>query len=1758
MFQGILIVLISYSLVLSSALPQHDGTAEVKQTAQFCRSETSSPFDYSAKERRGADELVCASPRHSILARQKFEQDDYSCSESKPCSNGACCSKKTGYCNYGPEACGTNGQSPNDVCWSNCDAKAECGRYAAKAGQECPLNVCCSQFGFCGLSREFCKVTDDKETSCQSNCDQPGSGSSGGDVQKRIIGYYEAWVAQRKCNGMSISQIPVNALTHLHFAFAYIVPGSYEVVPMDGVDEALLSEFTGVKSKNPGLKAIISIGGWTFSDNGTATQPLFGEIVSNTGNRKKFISNLLSFMRQYAFDGVDFDWEYPGATDRGGQKEDGANFVTLLKELRQAFDDEPGEYSIAFTAPTSYWYLRNFDLSAVDHVDWINIMSYDLHGVWDAQNPIGNNVLAHTNITEIKLALDLLWRNEIPASKINLGLGFYGRSFQLSDPSCTKPGCQFKGGASPGPCTANSGTLAYFEIMDLIDEKNLKPYYDKDAQAKYIVWDNDQWVSYDDEDTFKAKIDFANKLGLGGLLIWSIDQDTQKLDALKAVLGNKGIDAFKNTAKDTAYWQGIAAADCYVTDCGGKCKAGFLPIETQPCGSATPVFRHSSKDDSTLCCPIGAAPKGEDCTWRGSAPSCNGHCENNEVAVELNRWGDGKYCEDGNKAYCCKNEGVENTCYWTGVGSNCNSGDLPLTFAGTFLETIADIASFGGLFGQVLADALDGLDMDLRRLYCCSPDMLKQWENCGWHGKPGSCFDNHCDIGHQVQLTQSDYGAGESCAPRLERTRVFCCDPPKGKSPFLPVPLDYLFPNPPTGDSVDTDFDLMIDDTWGSGSDKTAEDNDPDEASFGFWVMTSPEEIQTSLDKRDGSHWELYNCHDAESEEAQTVQMVCMDLSKTSNCHKIGLGHGVPGTILEMPKGQGCGPSKYAVAVSMEPSKNQTLPTHLRKRVLDGLPVVYDLTFDYDWKRVPRDLGDTQVRVDYSNEVGYWDSIVDKAASKKRKRSLDEMKGNHRRWLEEEWRDDLHFGGLSTEEFHKRWFGSDVIDWLRGLLNVNIKPTFHHDYEDSVTAIIIQDRWDCMPNAYTKLHASLEAKAVADIKISSSFGMTIMFNLGDKLDLSKSYVFLQTSGEVSAIFTVDAIAKADFDSKEFPLATLPFPGASFSIPKLLDVGPKFVLNAQAEASIQLAGHLETKVEVASWDFRQTYPQQTSEFDPKPLNDPQRDFGTKGLQQPIFNLTVVAEGQLTAYLRPTLSFGIEFDKRWDVPKCTAELVAEGWVRGRAKANILGGDATTCPFMYGLDAGAMLIARADVPPQFDWNAKPMTFFPIEKNIIPGDGSDWKCVGVAASRMSIDGRAEYLGIDAGEMEREYGLLPPDSHFVSSESSLIKRGLTYGPFFKIPSIGKLCPMIGGAQSTACNDIKGWTEDQLNDPTLDMKKRSVSGGHETLSLTDRGEIPFSGDEDAGNFVNETAHVGGTYHLFEKRGKAEIYTLCDDDAKMPYKVLAYPSGTTRYDNQDWSTCNNFNLVTGIAEQNGHKYVDEHILERQMLKIFAERALKFQPDQVGGRGTKCKYLNFYWGGTRGYIQGVRAWDYVAQGFPNNKAHGDEMVILEEEINLSKERAFKSGVAVNDVTKMTNYVQSFDNVNIAIKNLKDALLAVKYMRDATINGHYLTQGIRIGQQFASAEMMMQNNWMGTPTPYTPINLQGLWLQFMRDYTNEVIGKFEDFLNLWSGHLVPWLPAQGAQQTPDQMTLTGKITAIRTEIDAVTAAGLFPNPF
>lgn len=79
-------------------------------------------------------------------------------------------------------------------------------------------------------------------------------------------------------------------------------------------------------------------------------------------------------------------------------------------------------------------------------------MSYDMHGTWDQGNKwTGAFLNAHTNLTEIKSALDLLWRNDVEGDQVVMGLAFYGRSYTTQ--GCTDPGCVYASGGLPGPCS---------------------------------------------------------------------------------------------------------------------------------------------------------------------------------------------------------------------------------------------------------------------------------------------------------------------------------------------------------------------------------------------------------------------------------------------------------------------------------------------------------------------------------------------------------------------------------------------------------------------------------------------------------------------------------------------------------------------------------------------------------------------------------------------------------------------------------------------------------------------------------------------------------------------------------------------------------------------------------------------------------------------------------------------------------------------------------------------------------------------------------------------------------------------------------------------------------------------------------------------------------------------------------------------------------------------------------------------------------
>ncbi|RAK92634.1 glycoside hydrolase, partial [Aspergillus costaricaensis CBS 115574] len=318
--------------------------------------------------------------------------------------------------------------------------------------------------------------------------------------------------------------IPVGGYTHLIFSFLYINPDTYELAPMESNQTDLYARFTALKKY--GIEAWISIGGWAMNDPG-AYENVFSTLAASTTAQQAFLDSLVAFLDQYGFDGVDIDWEYPGASDRFGTEADYANFVSFLQNVRSALGSS---YGLSITLPSSYWYLQYFDIAKIaGTIDWFNFMSYDIYGTWDAKiDSIGSYVYASTNLTMIESGLQLLWHNNISSSQVNLGLGYYGRSYTLEDPSCVEPGCAFTVGGNPGPCTQTEGMLSYDEIMDIIDDPSRNPtvWLDSAAAVKIAVYDDNQWVAYDDAETIQMKLDFANAECMGGVFAWAVDEDS--------------------------------------------------------------------------------------------------------------------------------------------------------------------------------------------------------------------------------------------------------------------------------------------------------------------------------------------------------------------------------------------------------------------------------------------------------------------------------------------------------------------------------------------------------------------------------------------------------------------------------------------------------------------------------------------------------------------------------------------------------------------------------------------------------------------------------------------------------------------------------------------------------------------------------------------------------------------------------------------------------------------------------------------------------------------------------------------------------------------------------------------------------------------------------------------------------------------------------------------------------------------------------
>ncbi|XP_014675453.1 PREDICTED: acidic mammalian chitinase-like [Priapulus caudatus] len=298
-----------------------------------------------------------------------------------------------------------------------------------------------------------------------------------------------------------------------------------------------------LKKKNPHLKVLIAVGGYSLG-----SYP-FSIMVANANTRALFVKQSIDFLRQHGFDGLDIDWEYPSGIDK-------ERFVYLVKALKEAYEQEAMESQrprllLTAAVPAGGGAIDNgFDIRALSsYLDFISLMSYDLHGQWESFLGHNSPLFARSNEDVWQKQLNIKWAADkwvdggCPKEKLIIGLAAYGRSFTLQNPSMHVIGDPAKSGGTAGKYTGEYGYMAYYEVCIMLNSGGTRVWNDE-HKVPY-AYKGDQWVGYDDEESIANKVAWIKSQGFGGAMTWSLD-----LDDFRGAFCNKGKYPLLNTMKN--------------------------------------------------------------------------------------------------------------------------------------------------------------------------------------------------------------------------------------------------------------------------------------------------------------------------------------------------------------------------------------------------------------------------------------------------------------------------------------------------------------------------------------------------------------------------------------------------------------------------------------------------------------------------------------------------------------------------------------------------------------------------------------------------------------------------------------------------------------------------------------------------------------------------------------------------------------------------------------------------------------------------------------------------------------------------------------------------------------------------------------------------------------------------------------------------------------------------------------------------------
>ncbi|MCP3757083.1 glycosyl hydrolase family 18 protein [Streptomyces sp. TBY4] len=366
----------------------------------------------------------------------------------------------------------------------------------------------------------------------------------GGTVK---LGYFTNWgVYGRNYHVKNLVTSGTAAkITHINYAFGNVQGGKCTIgdayadydkaytadQSVDGKadtwDQPLRGNFNQLrklKAQYPNIKVLWSFGGWTWSGG-------FGQAVQNPAAFAQSCYDLIEDPRWAdVFDGIDLDWEYPNACGLSCDTSGAASFKNMMQAMRAKFGANNLVTAAISADGSNGGKLDVADYAgAAQYIDFYNVMTYDFFGAWDAKGPTA----PHSPLTSYsgipiagfnsEAAITKLKGKGITGSKLNLGIGFYGRGWTGVTQAAP-------GGTATGPA---AGTYEQ-GIEDYKVLKNTCPSTGTVAGTAYAKCGSNWW-SYDTPATIASKMAWTKQQGLRGAFYWEFSGDTANGELAAAV-----------------------------------------------------------------------------------------------------------------------------------------------------------------------------------------------------------------------------------------------------------------------------------------------------------------------------------------------------------------------------------------------------------------------------------------------------------------------------------------------------------------------------------------------------------------------------------------------------------------------------------------------------------------------------------------------------------------------------------------------------------------------------------------------------------------------------------------------------------------------------------------------------------------------------------------------------------------------------------------------------------------------------------------------------------------------------------------------------------------------------------------------------------------------------------------------------------------------------------------------------------------------